>query len=246
MSRPLLLLSWCVSVLVVVNAVPSLAQETFTGEKKLACEAVLCLSSGNKPHECLPSLKKYLSIQAPKKKPWELPKLRKDFLRLCPSGGYEGKDEHLEALVMGAEVCELPNLLAAINTNHPPYTTAIPEQCQTLINNPYTTEYALPIRAEHCDTNHLGDLGPAPIPLYDYSNGAYSEEEAIVVNKEELEAFQKMQRRHDHYPTPICVSRWYDPASPVPHATLAGLLTGEVQRVDEHLGSVTSHARYDY
>ncbi|MEZ4275141.1 MAG: hypothetical protein R3B95_07740 [Nitrospirales bacterium] len=42
------------------------------------------------------------------------------------------------------------------------------------------------------------------------------------------------------------MSRWYDPASPVPHATLAGLLTGEVQRVDEHLVSVTSQSHYDY
>lgn len=244
MSRRLLLLSWCLSVLVFVDAAPLLAQQTFEGEKKQACEAVLCLSSGQKPQECMPSLKTYFSIKAVK--PWKTLQLRKDFLKLCPSGGYEGKDEHLEALVLGAEVCELPNLLAAINTDHPPYTTAIPEQCQTLINNQYITEYALPVRAEHCDTDHLGDLGPAPIPLYDYSNGAYSEEEAIVVNKEEIEAFEQKQRRHDHHPTPICVSRWYDPASPVPYATLAGLLTGEVQRVDAHIVSVLDQSRYGY
>lgn len=244
MSRPLWLLTWCVSVLVVVNAVPSLAQETFTGEKKLACEAVLCLSSGQKPQECMPSLKTYLSIKA--KKPWKTLQLRKDFLKLCPSGGYEGKDEHLEALVLGAERCDMPNLLAQINTNAPPYTEAIPEQCQTLIMNPYTTEYVLPIRAEHCDTDHLGDLGPAPTPIYDYSHGAYSQEEAIVVNKKEIEVFEQKQRRHDHHPTPICVSRWYDPASPVPHATLAGLLTGEVQRVDAHIVWVLDQSRYGY
>lgn len=34
----------------------------FTGDVRLACEAVLCLSSGTRPSECAPSLKRYFSI----------------------------------------------------------------------------------------------------------------------------------------------------------------------------------------
>lgn len=48
----------------------------------LACEATLCLSTGQPPHECTPSLKKYFSIVF--KKPWKTLQARKNFLKLCP------------------------------------------------------------------------------------------------------------------------------------------------------------------
>ena len=38
------------------------AQEMFTGDKKLACEAIICLSTGSPPNECQPALRKYFSI----------------------------------------------------------------------------------------------------------------------------------------------------------------------------------------
>ena len=34
----------------------------FTGDARLACEAVLCLSSGTRPSECAPLLKRCFSI----------------------------------------------------------------------------------------------------------------------------------------------------------------------------------------
>ncbi len=34
----------------------------FTGDVKLACEAVLCLSSGTRPSECAPALSRYFGI----------------------------------------------------------------------------------------------------------------------------------------------------------------------------------------
>ena len=83
-------IAWAVSLVFVMSAGPLFAQPTFEGEKKQACEAVLCLSSGERPEECQPSLKKYFSIKA--KKPWKTFKLRKQFLKKCPSGGYEGKE----------------------------------------------------------------------------------------------------------------------------------------------------------
>ena len=51
-------------------------------DKKLACEAILCLSVGKPPHECNPALKRFYSIIA--KKPQDLAKKRQNFLALCP------------------------------------------------------------------------------------------------------------------------------------------------------------------
>ena len=39
------------------------AEDSFLdGDTKLACEALLCLSSGSRPHECGPSLSRYFGI----------------------------------------------------------------------------------------------------------------------------------------------------------------------------------------
>jgi hypothetical protein len=56
--------------------------DELTGDTKLACEALLCLKSPNKPKECDPALKKYYSIKAKKSK--DTAKKRKNFLKLCP------------------------------------------------------------------------------------------------------------------------------------------------------------------
>lgn len=58
-----------------------MAQE-ITGDAKLACEAILCLSSPNKPKECDPALKRYYSIKH--KKAHKQAKARENFLKLCP------------------------------------------------------------------------------------------------------------------------------------------------------------------
>ena len=49
---------------------------------KSACEAVLCLSSGNRPDDCTPSLYRYFSISFRK---WsDTVRARQNFLNLCP------------------------------------------------------------------------------------------------------------------------------------------------------------------
>lgn len=61
------------------------AQDVLTGDKKLACEAILCLAAvGSKPSECAAALRRYFSISA--SKPSRLKAKRKDFLNMCPSG----------------------------------------------------------------------------------------------------------------------------------------------------------------
>jgi hypothetical protein len=59
----------------------AIAQE-ITGDAKLACEALLCLSSPNRPQECNSALKKYYSITD--KKAHKQTQKRENFLKLCP------------------------------------------------------------------------------------------------------------------------------------------------------------------
>ncbi|WP_392561081.1 TrbM/KikA/MpfK family conjugal transfer protein [Orbus sturtevantii] len=55
-----------------------------TGDTKLACEALLCLSSSTRPTECAASLARYFGIKDPKK--WAKTVIkRKNFLKLCPT-----------------------------------------------------------------------------------------------------------------------------------------------------------------
>ena len=59
-----------------------------TGDKKLACEAVMCLSSGTRPSECNPALHRYFSIHH--RKLGDTIRARRDFLRQCPASGDDG------------------------------------------------------------------------------------------------------------------------------------------------------------
>ena len=68
-------------VAITMFASSAVAQE-ITGDAKLACEALLCLSSPTRPSECAPALKKYFSITD--KKPHKQAKKRANFLKLCP------------------------------------------------------------------------------------------------------------------------------------------------------------------
>lgn len=66
------------------------ADDALSGSAKLACEAILCLSSGTRPSECTPSLDQYFSISAEK---WsDTIAKRKSFLQLCPVGGADVDD----------------------------------------------------------------------------------------------------------------------------------------------------------
>lgn len=54
-----------------------------TGDRRTACEVLLCLSSGQRPSECNAPLRKFYSIKA--KRSWQTLKKRRDFLELCPA-----------------------------------------------------------------------------------------------------------------------------------------------------------------
>lgn len=62
--------------------------ELLTGETRLACEAILCLSSSVRPNECNPALKHYFGIKRYSKGVLDWGKTisaRKSFLGLCPA-----------------------------------------------------------------------------------------------------------------------------------------------------------------
>ncbi|MDG6896491.1 hypothetical protein A6A19_00325 [Actinobacillus delphinicola] len=83
------------SLFLISSVYASGVYESFTGDKKLACEAILCLSTGSRPAECRPSIKKFFSIHG--KKPWKTIQLRKQFLELCPNDNSQGIDKDVLA-----------------------------------------------------------------------------------------------------------------------------------------------------
>ena len=87
---------------------PATQPDLFTGDTKLACEAILCLSSGTRPSECNPSLQRYFSIHH--KKPHKTIQAREDFLNLCPTSGEKGIKELNRALANGAGRCDAQEL----------------------------------------------------------------------------------------------------------------------------------------
>lgn len=73
------------------------ADDFFTGQKKAACEAIMCLSTGSPPHECNDSLKKYFKIMIKSSlgiiNPKKTLEARKNFLNLCPDVDESDKDK---------------------------------------------------------------------------------------------------------------------------------------------------------
>lgn len=91
------------------NQQPSAAPDLLTGDTRLACEAVLCLSSGERPSECNPSLRRFFSINH---KRWsDTLKARKNFLKLCPaSNENDGMRRLVDAIAEGAGRCDAKEL----------------------------------------------------------------------------------------------------------------------------------------
>jgi hypothetical protein len=82
--------------------------DILTGDVRLSCEAILCLSSGDRPSECAPSIKRYFSIKEEKMK--DTIRKRKDFLSICPSSKEKGMPELVNAIANGAGRCDAKEL----------------------------------------------------------------------------------------------------------------------------------------
>ena len=70
----------------VVALVPASAfaqsSQLLTGDTRYACEAIICLSSGQPPHECEPALRRYFSINF--RRLSDTIRARRSFLDQCP------------------------------------------------------------------------------------------------------------------------------------------------------------------
>lgn len=90
-----------------VFSVPARAE--FTGQVKLACEAILCLSTGSPPTQCAPSLAAYFGIDF---EYWsDTLQGRINFLNLCPSASADDNMRSLtNAIANGAGRCDVVSL----------------------------------------------------------------------------------------------------------------------------------------
>lgn len=99
------------------------AGDVLTGDTRLACEAILCLSSGVRPGECTPSLDRYFGIHH---KRWsDTVRSRINFLNLCPAGSAQGMDSRIKSIAHGAGRCDAEYL----NTHHYKYRTETHQHC---------------------------------------------------------------------------------------------------------------------
>lgn len=84
-------------------------EDLLTGDTRLACEAVLCLSSGTRPSECSPSLSRYFGIK--KRKLSDTLEARLDFLEMCPASNQTPEMTGLvQAISRGAGRCDAASL----------------------------------------------------------------------------------------------------------------------------------------
>lgn len=86
------------------------AQNQMTGgDEATACEAILCLSTGGPPSECMKSLTRYFSINL--SKPWKTIQARLNFLKLCPASESSPEMGSLvTAIANGAGRCDAATL----------------------------------------------------------------------------------------------------------------------------------------
>lgn len=124
--------------------------DTFSGDKKAACEALLCLSTGKRPDQCDGPIRRYFSI---KHKKWkDTRNARKNFLKLCPDDDNSGKQGKLvDVIVDSAGRCDA----VALNRNKIDIgwdeesimviDNRMPQVCYDYYDHTYTADNELPM-----------------------------------------------------------------------------------------------------
>jgi hypothetical protein len=124
-------------------SLPAMSDE-LTGDVRLSCEAILCLSTGKPPSECTPSLRRYFSIDYTD--PSKTIRKRIDFLNLCPTASQDDNMRTLvDALANGAGRCDVASLNAhqmfvASSADGMPIiiNDQMPTYCTAYLTNPNT------------------------------------------------------------------------------------------------------------
>lgn len=112
------------------------------GDTRLACEALLCLSSGQVPGQCGPSLSRYFGIVC--EKPWETLQARRNFLNLCPQSNQTPAMSQLTtAIAYGAGRCDAVSLNKMIIPDPKRdlvffISDKMPGYCQAYVNHEFT------------------------------------------------------------------------------------------------------------
>ncbi|WP_253861246.1 TrbM/KikA/MpfK family conjugal transfer protein [Achromobacter ruhlandii] len=122
----------------------AVAADVLTGDTRLACEAILCLSSGSRPSECSPSLSRYFGIN--KKKLSDTLSARHDFLSLCPaSGDSKEMSDLVRAISQGAGRCDAVSLNSGLGVwrgttddGYPIISNKRPGYCNAYSSHEYT------------------------------------------------------------------------------------------------------------
>lgn len=95
------LLTALVAGLLGTGSASAVQVDYLTGDTRLACEAILCFSSSQRPSECNESIRKYFSIKY--KKAYKTRRARKAFLNLCPTVQENQEMAGLVDVIMNAE-----------------------------------------------------------------------------------------------------------------------------------------------
>lgn len=116
------------------------AQDLLAGDTRLACEAVLCLSTGSPPAECAPALRRYFSISH--RKLAQTIRRRSSFLRLCPVAQQTPQMSALiTAQAQGAGRCDAAALNAALAGAEDGLAwidNRLPAHCMAYVTHAYT------------------------------------------------------------------------------------------------------------
>jgi hypothetical protein len=129
------------------------AQDTFTGDTRLACEATLCLSSSTRPSECNPSLSRYFGISY--RKLSDTIRTRLNFLQLCPAANQTPEMQSLVSTIsQGAGRCDAASLNQVLlswsgspDGGQTYISNVVPDYCAAYTGHQYTnfaTSGALP------------------------------------------------------------------------------------------------------
>jgi len=151
MKRTLFSVGLALSVIGAPTQAADTSAGVLGGTEGLACQALLCLSSGTRPSECSPSLSRYFDIR--KSKPWKTIRARMNFLSLCPTSGATGN--LASAIASGAGYCDMNSLLSTLNApldeGGQARTTSIPSNCAAYAGHELVSGVDLPVLQEWCE-----------------------------------------------------------------------------------------------
>lgn len=117
------------------------AQEQLSGDTKLACEAIMCLSSGQRPDQCTPSIQRFFSISF--RRLTDTMQGRINFLNQCPKGGDANMNTLVQGIAYGAGSCDAGTLNRTLRTFDSDggdlgIDNTMPAYCMAYYTHPYT------------------------------------------------------------------------------------------------------------